>query len=59
MSKWSNGKYKNVYHFDSKAAVTDYLLGLKGLEGKVSTIQTGSFANNAATFPELFGFSKE
>jgi hypothetical protein len=56
--KWSNGQYQHVYHFDAKAAVTDYMVGLKGLEGKVSTVQMGFFADNVARLTDLLGLKK-
>ena len=52
--KWSKGKYTQVFHFDAKAAVTEYMLSLKALEGKVSMVQLGIFMNNVAKGLEMF-----
>ena len=56
VKKWSKGKYTQVFHFDAKAAVTEYMLNLKPLEGKVSMVQLGVFMSNLANSLELFGF---
>jgi len=52
--KWSKGRYTQVFHFDAKAAVTEYMLSLKALEGKVSMVQPGTFMNNIAKGLEMF-----
>jgi hypothetical protein len=45
--KWSKGKYTWVYHFDSKAAVYDYIQETHpALAKKMSTVQIGSYADN-------------
>lgn len=56
IKKISKGKYTEAYHFDAKAAVTEYMLGKKELTGKVSTVQMGSFANNVSKGLDLFNF---
>ncbi|CRG86516.1 hypothetical protein PISL3812_03522 [Talaromyces islandicus] len=38
-TKWSNGKFREIYHIDSKALVADYAKGLPGLKAKFSQIQ--------------------
>jgi hypothetical protein len=45
--KWSNGKYRGVYHFDSKADVVEYIQKqLPALAKKMSILQIGLFINN-------------
>lgn len=44
----SKGKYTHVIFYDSKAAVTDYMLSMEGLKGKVSMLHLGAFADNMA-----------
>lgn len=45
--KWSNGKYKWVYHFDSKAAVSDYIAKAHPvLNNKTSQLQMSLFMTN-------------
>ncbi|CZR55932.1 related to nitrogen metabolic regulation protein nmr [Phialocephala subalpina] len=45
--KWSKGKYTNVYHFDSKATVLDYVHEkYPDLAKKTSQLQMGLFINN-------------
>lgn len=45
--KWSNDKYKWVYHFDSKAAVADYIVEkYPTLNAKTSQLQMGLFTTN-------------
>jgi hypothetical protein len=45
--KWSNGKYRGVYHFDSKADVVEYIQKqLPALAKKLSILQMGLFINN-------------
>ena len=46
-AKWSKGKYKGVYHFDSKAAVVDYMnSSYPELAKKTSFLQMGLFITN-------------
>lgn len=46
-SKWSNGKYKGVYHFDSKAVVVEYLKSVyPEVAKKTSFLQMGLFVTN-------------
>jgi hypothetical protein len=46
-SKWSNGKYRGVYHFDSKADVVEYIRReLPALAQKMAILQMGLFINN-------------
>lgn len=56
VKKWSKGKYSQVFHFDAKAVVTEYMLKMKALEGRVSMVQLGAFVNNLAKSREMFGF---
>ncbi|KAF7973251.1 hypothetical protein HWV62_15765 [Athelia sp. TMB] len=51
-TKLSGGKYPGIHHFDSKAAVEDYLRA-SGLPN--ASIHTGSFAENIINFPYTFG----
>ena len=45
--KWSGGKYKGVYHFDSKAHVVDYIKEkYPELEKKMSILMMGLFVTN-------------
>jgi hypothetical protein len=45
--KLSRGKYTWNYHFDSKAAVVDYVHATHpGLAAKMSTVQIGNYADN-------------
>jgi len=45
--KWSNGKYKWVYHFDSKVKVVEYIVKeLPELNGKTSFVQVGYYLTN-------------
>jgi len=45
--KWSKGKYTGVYHFDSKAAVVDYINEqIPELAKKMSLLQMGLFLTN-------------
>ena len=57
-NKWSKGKYKNMYHFDSKAEVLDYMQNSMGLKGKVGSVQMGVFADNALRLPLFFAPKK-
>jgi NmrA-like family len=46
-TKWSNGKYSGVFHFDSKAHVVDYINeNYSEVSKKMSTIQLGLFITN-------------
>lgn len=46
-SKWSGGKYRGVYHFDSKAHVADYISEkYPQLAHKMSILQMGLFVTN-------------
>jgi hypothetical protein len=46
-SKWSDGKYKWVYHFDSKAKGIDYLKETyPELAKKMSVIHMGAYMSN-------------
>lgn len=46
-TKWSKGKYKKTFHFDSKAHVVDYIHHQHPLLAKkMSILQMGLFANN-------------
>lgn len=46
-SKWSKGKYTNVYHFDSKEAVVDYIYEKHPeVAKKMSLLQMGFFLTN-------------
>lgn len=58
MKKWSKGKYVNACHFHSKATITDLMFSTPALQGKVSTVIMGGFANNAVKAPERYGLSK-
>ncbi|KAK5046194.1 hypothetical protein LTR84_008651 [Exophiala bonariae] len=45
--KWSDGKYRGVYHFDSKADVVDYIHNkLPELAERMSILQMGLFIDN-------------
>ena len=47
VKKWSKGKYTHVYHFDGKAAVTEYIEAeLPKLAAKMSTLQVGLYLSN-------------
>jgi hypothetical protein len=46
-SKWSKGKYKGVFHFDSKAHVVDYINEVyPEVAKKMSLVQMGLFITN-------------
>jgi len=46
-TKWSKGKYKGVFHFDSKAAVVDYIHErYPAVAEKMSLLQMGLFITN-------------
>lgn len=44
-SKWSNGKFRTLYHMDSKALAVDYANSLSGLKGKFSQVQAPIYYN--------------
>ena len=44
VKKWSKGKYTQGYHFDTKEDVKVYMNSLEKLQGKVSCVQMGAFA---------------
>ncbi|GKT90375.1 nmrA-like family protein [Colletotrichum tofieldiae] len=45
--KWSNGKYQNIFHFDSKAAVVQYIEETyPSLFRKTSLLELGLFVTN-------------
>lgn len=54
----SNGKYTQVYHFDAKAEVFEYMLENKPLEGKVSAAHMGAFVTNAINGLEMWKLNK-
>ena len=52
--RWSKGKYKSVYHFDSKAQVVEYVKRVHpDLDAKMSTVQIGEYAENWRKFESL------
>ncbi|KAH7190201.1 hypothetical protein DER44DRAFT_708365 [Fusarium oxysporum] len=51
-TKWSKGKYRHVYHFDSKAKAEDYTIATyPELWKKTSTLQAGIFLSNFVSQP--------
>ena len=44
-TKWSNGKFKTLYHMDSKALAVDYAKSLPQLVGKFSQVQAPIYFN--------------
>ena len=53
-TKWSKGKYKHVYHFDSKAHAVEYgKTTYPELWKKTSVLQAGFFLSNFLTSPFL------
>jgi len=44
-TKWSNGKFKTLYHMDSKALAVDYAKSLPQLAGKFSQVQAPIYYN--------------
>ncbi|KIN00739.1 hypothetical protein OIDMADRAFT_29813 [Oidiodendron maius Zn] len=45
--EWSKGKYRGIYHFNSKAAVVDYMNeGYPEVAKKTSLLQLGLFVTN-------------
>jgi hypothetical protein len=52
--KWSNGKYNEIHHFESKAAVTDFISEKQpALAAKMSTIHVSFYASNVYTFASM------
>jgi hypothetical protein len=58
VKRLSGGKYTQVYHFDAKAEVFEYMLQVRELEGKVSAAHMGAFMTNAITGLDLFKLRK-
>jgi hypothetical protein len=58
VKRLSGGKYTQVYHFDAKAEIFEYMLGVRELEGKVSAAHMGAFMTNAITGLDLFKLRK-
>jgi hypothetical protein len=58
VKRLSGGKYTQVYHFDAKAEVFEYMLRVRELEGKVSAAHMGAFMTNAITGLDLFKLRK-
>lgn len=54
----SKGKYTQVFHFDAKAEVFEYMLGVQALKSKVSAAHMGAFMTNAITGLDLFKLRK-
>ncbi|KAI7544151.1 hypothetical protein KC331_g6976 [Hortaea werneckii] len=54
VKRWSGGKYDQVFHFDAKAAVAEYVLGKEELERKVSYVLMGTFLTNVVKGTEIF-----
>lgn len=53
-SKWSNGKYKHVYHFDFKGQTTEYVQEFHpDLWAKTSVFQAGWFLSNYVDNPMI------
>ena len=44
-SKWSGGKFRELYHMDSKALTVEFAMGLPELKGKVSQVQAPIYYN--------------
>jgi hypothetical protein len=44
-TKWSEGKFRTLYHMDSKALVVDYAKTLPNLNGKFSQVQAPIYYN--------------
>ena len=52
--KWSKGKYNEIHHFESKAAVTDWINENEPkLASKMSTIHVSFYASNVYTFRSM------
>lgn len=54
VKSWSGGKYDQVFHFDAKAAVAEYMLEKAELESKVSCVLMGTLLTNAVKGTEIF-----
>ncbi|KAI7282850.1 hypothetical protein KC345_g3272 [Hortaea werneckii] len=54
VKKRSGGKYNQVFHFDAKAAVAEYMFEKERLESKVSCVLMGCFLTNVAKGLEFF-----
>lgn len=54
VKKWSGGKYTWVYHFDSKAKVTEHVRAhMPELAKQMSTLQIGEYATNWKKLPSM------
>ncbi|KAG6881499.1 hypothetical protein C0992_000943, partial [Termitomyces sp. T32_za158] len=54
VKKWSKGKYSKAYHFDSKAAVVDFIReSLPDLSKKMSIVHIGIYATYWKLFSSL------
>ena len=52
--RWSKGKYNEIHHFESKAAITDWICyNEPELAKKMSTIQVSFYASNVYTFRSM------
>lgn len=52
--KWSNGKYNEIYHFESKATITGWIKGnTPELARRMSTVQVAFYASNVYTFQSM------
>lgn len=58
VKRLSGGKYTKVYHFDAKARIFEYMLGIPELRSKVSAVHMGAFVTNAINGLELFKLRK-
>jgi NmrA-like family len=56
--KQSGGKYTYVYHFDSKAVITEYLKGKGELWEKSSLLNMGFYADNLLRYGGFMGAAK-
>lgn len=54
VKRWSGGKYDQVFHFDAKAAVAEYMLEKEELQSKVSCVLMGTFLTNVVKGTEIF-----
>ena len=54
----SGGKYTFVYHFDSKAVVTEYLRGKGRLWERSSVLNMGFYADNLVRYGGILGAAK-
>ncbi|GAB1737777.1 hypothetical protein NU219Hw_g2184t1 [Hortaea werneckii] len=54
VKRWSGGKYDQVFHFDAKAAVAEYMLEKEELESKVGCVLMGVFLTNVVKGTEIF-----